>query len=417
MRGLLRALIVLACLVAAPAEAAPSPDGLKLERVVMLMRHGIRPPTKALVTPPGVASDPWPSWDTPWGHLTAHGVKAVQLLGRSDRAGWARRGLLPAKGCPTKDDLAIWADSDQRTIATGEALAQGLGAGCVLAVGHLAEGQADPLFSPLDAPGALDGPKALAAIRAQVGDIPALMKAHAPEIALAQRVLGCCSVKVCADAGLAASCGLADLPSGLVMPKDDGRPKATGPLDFLPTAAQSIMLAYVEGKPMSEVGWGRITPAELSTLMTLHSLKGQVLQRPPYIASHGAAPLARRMLAALTQPGAKVTILVGHDTNIVDLGGTLDLHWQVASYPADTPPPGGGVALELLRAPDGQAYVRAVYRSQTMDQMRNLTPLGGNQDAYRQVLNIPGCPAARPGGLCPLADFARLVDQALPPAV
>lgn len=414
MRGVLTALILLTCLVAAPAEAAARADGMKLERVVMLMRHGIRPPTKAVVTPPGVASDPWPAWDTPWGHLTAHGAQAVVLLGQSDRAGWTATGLLP-KACPNASDLTIWADSDQRTIATGEALARGLGGDCTIPVGHLPEGQTDSLFSPLDAPGALDGAKALAAIQAQVGDIPTLMKARAPEIALAQRVLGCCSVKVCADAGAPAPCSLADLPSGLVMPKDDGRPKATGPLDFLPTAAQSIMLAYVEGKPMAEVGWGRIKPAELETLMKLHSLKGQVLQRPPYIASRGAAPLARRMLAALTRPGARVTVLVGHDTNIVDLGGTLDLHWQVASYPADTPPPGGGLAFELLRAPGGQAYVRAVYRSQTMEQMRNLSPLAGDHDAYRQVLKIPGCPTMTADNLCPLADFTHLIEQALPP--
>lgn len=406
-----RILIALVCaLFAAPALAGPAaPAGLKLERAVMLMRHGIRPPTKPTVTPPGVAAEAWPNWDSPWGHLTAHGAQAVVLLGRSDRAQFAGRGLLSAQGCPDPGAVVIWADTDQRTIATGEALAQGLAPGCAVAVGHDPEGQVDPLFSPLDAPGALDGAKALAAVRAQAGDLRALMTAHADEVALAERILGCCRPPACKS-----PCGLADLPSDLVMPDDSGRPKATGPLDFLPTAAQSIMLAYVEGKPMAEVGWGRVTPAELTTLMRLHSLKGQVLQRPPYVAARGAGPLARRMLAALTTDPALLTILVGHDTNIVDLGGLLDLHWQVKTYPADTPPPGGAVVLELLRAPDGKAYLRAVYRSQTMDQMRNLTPLGADQDADRQVLVIPGCQSG-PGGLCPLADFAARIT-APPPA-
>lgn len=409
-----RVLIAFACaLLASPAfagVAATPPSGFKLERAVMLMRHGIRPPTKPTITPPGVASEPWPAWDTPWGHLTAHGAKAVTLLGRSDRAAFAARGLIPAKGCPAAGAVAIWADTDQRTIATGEALAEGFAPGCGIAVGHAPEGQTDPLFSPLDALGALDGGAALAAARAEVGDIPALMAAHSEEVALAQRVLGCCRPPVCVQ-----PCGLADLPSGLVMPADSGRPKATGPLDFLPTAAQSIMLEYVEGKPMAEVGWGRLTPAELPVLMRLHSLKGQVLQRPAYIAARGAGPLARRMLAALTSDPAKLTVLVGHDTNIVDLGGLLGLHWQVQSYPADTPPPGGAVVLELLRAPDGKAYVRAVYRSQTMDQMRNLTPLAADHDADRQVLVIPGCQSG-PGGLCPLADFTAKVTAPAPAA-
>ena len=58
---------VLALAFAPSASRAvdPAAEGLKLERVVMLMRHGIRPPTKATVTPPGIAAEPWPSWDAP----------------------------------------------------------------------------------------------------------------------------------------------------------------------------------------------------------------------------------------------------------------------------------------------------------------------------------------------------------------
>src|SRR5262249_56392155 len=80
------------------ADAAA--EGLKLERVVMLMRHGIRPPTKATVTPPGIAAEPWSSWDAPYGHLTSHGAEAIRLLGRFDRESLAAPGLCPRGGGP-----------------------------------------------------------------------------------------------------------------------------------------------------------------------------------------------------------------------------------------------------------------------------------------------------------------------------
>jgi 4-phytase/acid phosphatase len=84
-------------------SGAAEPDaaaGLALERVVLLMRHGIRPPTRATVTPPGIAAAPWPKWDAPYGHLTAHGAEAIRLLGRFDRKSLVARGLLPSEGCP-----------------------------------------------------------------------------------------------------------------------------------------------------------------------------------------------------------------------------------------------------------------------------------------------------------------------------
>lgn len=59
----------------------PASSELKLERVVMLMRHGVRPPTRAPVTPPGTHAEPWPAWPVDFGELTPRGYDAVRLLG------------------------------------------------------------------------------------------------------------------------------------------------------------------------------------------------------------------------------------------------------------------------------------------------------------------------------------------------
>ena len=63
----------------------------------MLMRHGVRPPTKPQVTPEGTHPQPWPSWDAGYGELTGHGYDAIRLLGQWDRRNWVARGLLPAE--------------------------------------------------------------------------------------------------------------------------------------------------------------------------------------------------------------------------------------------------------------------------------------------------------------------------------
>ncbi len=123
------------------------PQGLKLDRVVLLMRHGVRPPTKSPPMPEGTANQPWPSWPVAPGYLTPHGRVGVERLGGYDRSAWTAAGLLPRSGCA---DIRIVADSDERTIRTAEAYAEALAPGCNVAIDHNPQDVADPIFSPID---------------------------------------------------------------------------------------------------------------------------------------------------------------------------------------------------------------------------------------------------------------------------
>ena len=413
-RFLIGALTLLAA-ACAYGSAPQAGQGLRVERVVMLMRHGIRPPTRASVTPDGIATAAWPSWSVPFGHLTEHGYAAVKLVGAFDRAYYTHAGLLSAEGCPAAGEVVIHSDSDERTIRTADAEIEGAFPGCAIANQHLPQDQLDVLYSPLDEPG-MDNAAARAAILSDIGSLERVRDAHRAQFDTLERVLDCCRPPICPPNQT--TCHLADIPSTLVGAADEGRPKLTGAMDYAPTAAMTLLMEYLDGKPMSEVGWGRVSRDQLETIMGLHSMKGEVLQRPHYVGARGAAPLMRRMLAALRGDagagGSKLTMLVGHDTNISDMSGLLGFDWQVASFPAHTPPPGGAFGLELVRNAAGEEFVRAFYRSQTMDQMRNLTPLDLATPAFRQYVSIPGCST---GGapLCPLATFEALVAQRLPP--
>ena len=90
----------------------------------------------------------------------------------------------------------------------------------------------------------------------------------------------------------------------------------------------------------------------------------------------------------------------------------LDLHWQVGEYPADDPPPGGALGFELLRDASGAQWVRAFYQAQSMDQLRNLTPLSAKAPPARVYIPITGCSksAAEP---CSLSRFQAIVQGKL----
>ena len=399
------ALAVASVLAAVPAAAAAP----KLERVVLLMRHSVRPPTKAEVTPPGWAAQPWGKWSTAFGELTPHGAAGAKLMGQYDRGAYAGRGLLAPGSCPAAGDIAVWASGKSRAIVTAQKYADGLFPGCGVHVEHPADENNDPVFHPLDSGVKIDGARALAAVEARLpaGGLVAVQAGHAADFATLQRILG--KPATCA----VPSCKLADIPSKLEPNAGDG-PDLNGALGVASTAGQSLLLEYVEGKPMAEVGWGRVAKADVTSVLKFHTTKFYYEARTPYVAERAAAPIARRILAALGGDAGtgKLTVLVGHDTNIAQLGGMLDLHWKVGEYPADDPPPGGALGFELLRAAKGGQFVRAFYQAQTMDQLRNLTPLTAKAPPARVYSPIAGCTKVA-SDLCSLAGFKAIVQGKL----
>ena len=163
--------VLIACALAAVTSASAA-AATRVDRVVVVMRHGIRAPIVGEAPEGTRTGDPWPSWPVPAEHLTPHGARALQAVGRSDRAWLAKLGVLPAQGCPASGQVRIWTNTAQRTIASGEAFAEGLAPGCGLTVGHLAASEVDPLFEPLRAGVApFDPAAAIASINANTGGV------------------------------------------------------------------------------------------------------------------------------------------------------------------------------------------------------------------------------------------------------
>lgn len=372
------------------AAAAPGAQAADLveDSAVLLMRHGVRPPTHEPALDPAIAPSPWPRWEVPDGYLTPHGAQAVFLLAAYDRKMLAAEGLLPATGCPA--GVAIYTDVDERTVKTGEAYAAGLAPGCNLPVGHAAGGT-DPLFSPLD--GSVPGFDAKAAMLAAAGG--SLAAPVAANAALFQKMQD-----VLAPGGSA----FLRFPAKI----SGHKRKLGGPIAEGASASEDFLLEYLDDKPMSEVAWGRTSGADVAALLALHPLAYTITARPAYIADRAAGPLARRIVASLTS-GEKFSVLVGHDTNIAELGGMLNLHWWLGGYPADDPPPGGGILFRLWHdKATGVRYVTAFYQVQTMDQIRNLVAA----PPAMQALPIPGCGDSTAPEACPLAAFTKLIGAA-----
>ena len=118
------------CLRAASDEA--------LQKVVIVTRHGVRAPTISTAELDSWSSRPWPAWNEPMGNLTARGAELAKLLGHYHRGYLVAEQLLPEQGCPPRGSVYVYADLDEPTRSTAEALIDGMAPGCGLTVSQQA---------------------------------------------------------------------------------------------------------------------------------------------------------------------------------------------------------------------------------------------------------------------------------------
>ncbi len=398
-----RLLTALATLCAAagvmpgPVAGATPKRALVVERAVLVMRHGIRAPLDGEVPPDTRTRASWPLWPVAESRITPHGVRALEHVAAYDRRLLAAHGLFAANGCPG-DGVRIRSNTSARTIASGRAYADGFAPGCALVVEHQPPGTVDPIFEPLRARAtAFDAAAAIASINRDTGGMAALARRHRGALDRLDMVLGCTpAAGGCLSAG-APAVGASPNGHDLVL---------AGPIRAASGIAQVLLLQEVEGLPREHVGWGRADAATLKQLGALHAALFAVFTRPPYMAAHQTAALGREVLAALSDKGPRLTVLMGHDTNVTALAAALRIDLKTPCYAANDVPPGGALLVERLHdVRTGARFVRMSYRTQSPATLRGL-----GRSASLVALKIPGCAAT-----CPAATFGRLFRSRLAP--
>jgi len=411
---------------AAAPTAAPVPE-MRLEKVVMLQRHGLRSPTQTPEQLAPSATRPWPDWGIGPGELTVHGAQLIGYLGGYFRTHYAALGVLPTEGCPASGTFAVWSDNSTRRVPlSGQVLVEALFPGCDLRTGFQPQTEPDALFHPVElGVCSLHPARAEAAVLERVDDdLDRPMRANREALQYLQSLLKQRYRRVCARS--AGSCGI-DGFANVIQATPDSFVLAGG-LQAATTAGENILLAYLQGLPLEQVGWGDVTTEEqLHLLLAPRNHYLDLTRRTPYLAARHGTPLAQLLLAALeddpaASPGAAGAALggathfaaiVGRDIHLAVIGGLLGLDWLLEGQP-DLHGSGVTLALERWRDPDsGAAYIKPVVYYQTLAQMREAQPLDPGNPPGRVALQFSGCTNHQRDGACALAHLKPRIVMAM----
>ncbi len=417
----------------APFLAAQPADTTQLKQIIIFGRHGVRTPVATNTDLDKLSVLRFPTFAaTGQAVITPNGKTNEALLG-----GYFRLMLTQQEKLLTGNDAAdaafvyVRANNTPLIVDTAQAFVTGLLPAASITVNTIPTPNPDPLFDPIDAGVAtLNNEMAIAAVNGRLGGDPqALATAYAAELALARSVLF----------NYAAGTSPApDTPAGktdvttlpiTVAAGNSTLPVDLGGMELFYAAIDPFMMEYADGMPSSDVGWGQLDAASISQIFRIYDKLLNLEFYTPYLASvegsNVASHIVRTMLQAATgnamtgtvgTPSDKIVVLTASNTNIAALAGLFRLDWLVGGYQPDVAALSGTLVFELRQSQrTGEFMVRTVYITQTMDQLRNQTPLTLAAPPANIPVFIPGCSVPNATFDCPLGTFVRMAGHEIDP--
>ncbi len=337
------------------ADTPFEPDA-SLIRTVIFSRHGVRSPTQTAATLKQWASKPWPVWPVKPGELTQRGKALVKAQWTALKPGLVKQGLIPANGCPAPEQYSLIADEDQRTRETAIAIFEGLAPGCEI---HPRYGtRYDSLFHPdLASYRAMNHQEALEEVQARIDNLdkdPSIIAA----LNRLQEITGCCGKRLGRREAGKNHVTLQELPMRMTIDPEKPKLDITGKWPIASSLAEIMLLEYGQW-PDRNAGWGEVDETVLQQIVPLHDRVFDATHRAPLLAKAGGKYLVKNIHdTLLSEQSPRLSILVGHDTDIAYVGGLLDINWTVKGQGINPIPPGSFMSFELWQKTNGDREIR-----------------------------------------------------------
>ena len=400
--------ILLSAGVQAQEQAAP--EGYQLQQVLIMSRHNLRAPlaNNGSVLEQSTPKS-WPEWDVPGGQLTTKGGVLEVYMGHYMREWLAQQGVVTSGECPPENAVYAYANSLQRTVATAQFFITGAFPGCGVTVHHQEKmGTMDPTFNPVitDDSGAFSE-KAVQAMEKERQGMQLSESYKLLEEMTDYRNSPSCKEKQ--------QCSLSDAKDTFSA-KYQQEPGVSGPLKVGNSLVDAFTLQYYEGFPKDQVAWGEIaSDKQWQVLSKLKNGYQDSLFTSPEVARNVAKPLVKyidNVLVGDAAKSAKVTLLVGHDSNIASLLTALDFKPYQLHNQYERTPIGGKLVFQRWHDKSGNRDLMKIeYVYQSTEQLRNADALTLQSPPQRVTLALNGCPVDD-NGFCPMDTFKKAMAEA-----
>ncbi|MCV0831601.1 bifunctional glucose-1-phosphatase/inositol phosphatase [Escherichia coli] len=398
-------------LLASNAQAQTVPEGYQLQQVLMMSRHNLRAPlaNNGSVLEQSTPNK-WPEWDVPGGQLTTKGGVLEVYMGHYMREWLAEQGMVKSGECPPPDTVYAYAKSLQRTVATAQFFITGAFPGCDIPVHHQEKmGTMDPTFNPvITDDSAAFSEQAVAAMEKELSKLQLT-----DSYKLLEQIVNYKDSPACKEKQ---QCSLVD-GKNTFSAKYQQEPGVSGPLKVGNSLVDAFTLQYYEGFPMDQVAWGEIkSDQQWKVLSKLKNGYQDSLFTSPEVARNVAKPLVSYIDKALVTDrtsAPKITVLVGHDSNIASLLTALDFKPYQLHDQNERTPIGGKIVFQ--RWHDSKAnrdLMKIEYVYQSAEQLRNADALTLQAPAQRVTLELSGCPIDA-NGFCPMDKFDSVLNEAV----
>ncbi|EFO3461524.1 bifunctional glucose-1-phosphatase/inositol phosphatase [Escherichia coli] len=376
-------------LLASNAQAQTVPEGYQLQQVLMMSRHNLRAPlaNNGSVLEQSTPNK-WPEWDVPGGQLTTKGGVLEVYMGHYMREWLAEQGMVKSGECPPPDTVYAYANSLQRTVATAQFFITGAFPGCDIPVHHQEKmGTMDPTFNPvITDDSAAFSEQAVAAMEKELSKLQLT-----DSYQLLEKIVNYKDSPACKEKQ---QCSLVD-GKNTFSAKYQQEPGVSGPLKVGNSLVDAFTLQYYEGFPMDQVAWGEIkSDQQWKVLSKLKNGYQDSLFTSPEVARNVAKPLVSYIDKALVTDrtsAPKITVLVGHDSNIASLLTALDFKPYQLHDQNERTPIGGKIVFQ--RWHDSKAnrdLMKIEYVYQSAEQLRNADALTLQAPAQRVTLELSG---------------------------
>lgn len=398
-------------LLASNAQAQTVPEGYQLQQVLMMSRHNLRAPlaNNGSVLEQSTPNK-WPEWDVPGGQLTTKGGELEVYMGHYMREWLAEQGMVKSGECPPPYTVYAYANSLQRTVATAQFFITGAFPGCDIPVHHQEKmGTMDPTFNPvITDDSAAFSEQAVAAMEKELSKLQLT-----DSYQLLEKIVNYKDSPACKEKQ---QCSLVD-GKNTFSAKYQQEPGVSGPLKVGNSLVDAFTLQYYEGFPMDQVAWGEIkSDQQWKVLSKLKNGYQDSLFTSPEVARNVAKPLVSYIDKALVTDrtsAPKITVLVGHDSNIASLLTALDFKPYQLHDQNERTPIGGKIVFQ--RWHDSKAnrdLMKIEYVYQSAEQLRNADALTLQAPAQRVTLELSGCPIDA-DGFCPMDKFDSVLNEAV----